>query len=163
MKRKILIIAIVAILIFSCIAFVACRENSVDNKLTYGKKYIRENSISADSAYESYFIFSKNGTGIYFYHETFEGYDYITDRFTDMIISYTITFKYFTDSENEVVYCFYDSFKYEPDHNYRDTYDDSTWNAVFNFNENFLMRIDTGATFYFTEEFLNDTLPNYGK
>ena len=161
MKRKILIFAIVAILAFSSIAFVACSGNG--NKLSYGKKYIYEDCIDSDST-ERYFIFYKNGTGIFYVHRIDEegNYNYATGKWEDAIVGYTISFKYTIDSDNEVVYCFYDSFKYHSDHN--DTYagyDDPTWSIVLNFNKDFVMTMN--GSFYFTESFLNGTIPNYGK
>ena len=171
MKRKILIFAIVSIIVFTALALTACGNvaNGI-NVLTYDKKYVSVDSLTEDRIDEEYFIFSRGGVGTYYRHDSFKGYD--EGRDIDMVVSYSITFKYYTDSENEVLYCFFDSFKFESDHNttsyymsyyYNDIDENHTWSAVFNFNKNFLMRIDTRASFYMTESFLKSNLPNFGK
>lgn len=157
MKRKIIVLVIAAILVFSCVAFAACGNNTVKNQLSYGKKYIYDSHLGNDVNKATFFIFYKNGTGVF--HYFYEEYD---GRLTE---AYTINFKYVVDKDGEVVYCFYDSFKYDDMHNdpWDDDYDESDWSAVLNFTNKFLYRIDTAYPhFFITEQFSKD-IPNFGK
>lgn len=148
--KKTLIFVLISILVISCIMLVACSDNEPINTLSYGIKYLNQNYLNGNN--EVYYTFYENGTGIYRYHYDFDDGD---------ITSYTVTFKYVSDSANEVVYCFYDTLEYDATHNYGGI--SSTWTSVLNFNENFLLRIDSSAVMYISEEYLASTLTNFGK
>ena len=155
MKRKILLLAIVAILVFSTFALAACGSSTVKQKLSYGKKYIYDGHLGNDITDSSYYIFYNNGKGVYHYFHQYGGGD---------IESYSIHFKYVIDSDNEVVYCFYDSFKYDDAHNadWAGNPDQSDWSAVLNFNDKFLYELDAYPHFFVTVEFAK-SIPNFGK
>ena len=160
MKRKIFILAIVTIIAFSCIAFAACGNGTAKNKLSYGKKYIYDSDLSSNVDEARYFIFNKNGTGIYHY--------YYESSYYDTVSAYTIKFKYVIDADNEVVYCFYDSIVFDDKYNDTDDENDdkyfTDWSAVLNFTDKFLYSIDSAYPhFYVTEEFSSKTIPNYCK
>ena len=160
MKSKILVLAITVIIVLSCFMLVACGDNTVKNKLSYGKKYLSEDYLNNENQ-EAYYLFNKNGTGVYHYYSK---YDYNSDEEMQLITSYSINFRYIIDTNSEVVYCFYDSFEYDDIHNY--TYvnpDNSDWTAVLTFTDKFLYSISAYPTFYLTEEFLSETIPNFAK
>ena len=155
MKKKLLVLAIAVVMTLSCFMLVAC-GNTVKNKLSYGKKYIYDGDLDQDINNATYFIFYKDGTGVYHNYHDYGGGD---------IVSYTIHIKYVIDTDGGVVYCFYDSFEYGADHTYYYTnHDNSEWSAVLNFTDKFLYRIDTAYPHFFvTEKFSAKTIPNFGK
>ena len=156
MKRKILVLATVALLVISSLLLISCNNNTVENKLSYGKKYIYDGHLSKSPEESNYFVFNSDGTGAYHYYY----------EFNDFIEAYTINFQYVID--DDVVYCFYDSFEYDDAHNSPANLfgpgDNSTWSAVLNFTDKFLYGIDIDTShFYVTEEFSAKTIPNFGK
>ena len=157
MKKRILIFALVAILAFSIIAFAACGNSTVKNQLSYGKKYIYDSHLGNDDLDKvTYYLFNKNGTGMFHYYYAGNGGD---------IEAYSIYFKYIIDSDSEVVYCFYDSFEYDPTNNvdWRGNPDQSDWTSVLNFTDKFLYQIDKAYPHFFVTQEFSKSIPNFGK
>ena len=157
MKRKLLVLAIAVVMVLSCFMLVSCGD-TVKNKLSYGKKYLYEDYLGTNDK-EIYYLFNRNGTGEYYsYYQEFDSYTNETH-----ITSYTIYFKYVIDTDNDVVYCFYDSFEYNKDHNYDDRYytPNPTWSAVLTYTNKFLYSITAYPRFYLTEDFANNSVPNF--
>lgn len=156
MKRKILIFAIVAILVFSTVALTACGNDTVKNKLSYDKMYFRDDQLGNFLDKRSYYVFYKNGTGVF--HEYYNYGDGDID-------AYSVHFKYVIDSDSEVVYCFYDSFEEDPAHTatWTGNHNQSDWTSVLNFNDKFLFQIDTAFPHFFVTEEFSKSIQNFGK
>ena len=162
MKKRILVLATVAILVISALTFIACDNHTVKNQLTYGKKYICEYDLDKTEEKSEFFIFNSDGTGTYQY------YSEVTSSLWGFYVSaYTINFKYLIDQDSEVVYCFYDSIHYNEENSDPRDRDNSNWSAVLNFTDKFLYSIDmteySYPHFYITEDFSSNTIPNFGK
>lgn len=158
MKRKTLLI-LVAFLItaISLATFVGCTDkNRVENKLTYDRKYIYDDHIDKSEGEQIYFIFSSDGIGKYHCYQERPNYE---DRPND-VYSYTISFIYINNTENGVVYCFYDSVEFDAVDNAKYVFGGSTWTATYTYNNDLLASIG-GETYFICEDFI-DKIPNFG-
>lgn len=124
-------------------------DNSSKIELSYGKKYIYTNSISAETGKQSYFMFKNDGTGV--------NYNYSIYVLNSRYFDYLINFKYLIIEDT--VICFYDSMEYGADHTEGTVYS-ATWTAVLGFSKDVLLRSNNDM--FICEDYLKN-IPNFGK
>jgi len=144
MKKILTPLLTLVCLLCLAVCFVGCDASA----LKYGEKYYFNDELdrNADDADKKYFIFNKNGTGIYHYYYKYEstyGNSYTED--------YTITFSYtFMDKDHEGVVCTFESVEYA-ERNTKEGVKNS-WDRVLSVSENILM--STGGGLFYSESYL---------
>ena len=143
-----LLIALVCLL-----TLVACdqsqpSEDSSENKVVYGEKYIKSSSVNMDEDEMPYYVFEDEHYFKYYYY-----YSYGSD-----IYHYTIRYRYEITDDGTLAY-FYDSMTIYDDDTLTST--SSTSSGILLFSENVIYR-QTGEL-YVRESFLENELKNFGK
>lgn len=148
MKRKLSVLSIVCVIIFSVCAFSACGDDI--DELQMNTKYISTYDVGEEANKQSYFIFNSDGTGEYRYY---------LPSYND----YTVHFKYtYTDKDKSSAVCFYDSVEYGAGH-LSSTTIESNWSYVLTVSKNVVCRVSSyGYSIYVNENYLK-TIPNFDK
>ena len=146
---------IVALLIaFVCLlTLVACDQpkssnDSSENKVVYGEKYIKSSSVNMDEDEMPYYVFEDEHYFKYYYY-----YSYGSD-----IYHYTIRYRYEITDDGTLAY-FYDSMTIYDDDTITST--SSTASGILLFSENVIYR--QNGELYIRESFLENELKNFGK
>ena len=146
---------IVALLIaFVCLlTLVACdqpksSEDSSENKVVYGEKYILRDDVNKDEDEMRYFVFEDEHYFKYYCY-----YSYRSD-----IYHYTIRYRYEIIDDGTLAY-FYDSMTIYDDDTLTST--NSTSSGILLFSENVISR--QNGELYVRESFLENELKNFGK
>ncbi len=126
-----------------------CENNTGSATPTYGKKYLYAGCVTDKNQYD-YYIFNKDGTGIY------ADYEYFTTN-QNGFYGYIINFDY-KISGNRVV-CTYNSVA----KNYDYSYTLNSWYKAFEISEDFLFLDEQYGTYvYICEDYL-ESIPEFGK
>ena len=147
MKRMISFLLIV----LSLFAFCSCNAPVVDEakiELTYGEKYIYSADVGAVEGKQNYFVFYDNGTAEYHRYSNSSGGVY----------QYTVRYIYNEVTEENMIFCFFDSVEYGSKHTAGDI--DSTRRDTLVCSENVVMTV--AGECYILESYL-EKIPNYGK
>lgn len=147
---KKLLITLTSVCLLSGIALAGGCENNADGaKLTYDKKYIRASYVG-DENENDYFIFKKDGTGIY------ANYNYSTVT-ESHYKGYIVNFDYKISGDKAA--CTYHSVA----SNYDYSYTLNNWNEAFEINEDFIfVNKQYGTIVYICENYL-ESIPEFGK
>ena len=130
-----------------------CENNTGSATPTYGKKYLYPGYIN-DKDYNLYYIFNKDGTGIY------ADYEYSTTAQSGFY-GYIINFDY-KISGNRVV-CTYNSVAKDYDKGNDSHYISSSWYQAFEISEDFLFFDEQYGTYvYICEDYL-ESIPEFNK
>jgi len=161
MKKLIYCLLIIAICAVSVFALAACNAPVADS-LDFGAKYYfylkNEENNSQIYVKDVYYVFNKNGTGLYHY---FESTDYKDENRKDGICNYEISFKYeYLDDEKSAVALFYDGIKFDPTHNKStDEEDYKDWRRTFTVSTSIIKNLDGGYNCY-NLEYIKKNYPN---
>ena len=155
MKKILSVLLILSCLLVCC----ACRgdtteKDPLENKVVYGEKYIRTNTISEPEEQQVYFVFEND---LLIYHVY---YQYSSNS----AYHYTAAYKYEIMDEGTLAY-FFHSVTFHEDHTAPMTETSlRNGNGILLFSENVLYANgDVSPTLYVRESYAEKELPNFGK
>ena len=153
MKKILSLFLILCLASSLCACGATVQDASSANKLVYGEKYIRIDTISEPEEQQVYFVFEK-GLLInpIYYQSTFSDHD---------VYHYTVTYKYEIMDEGTLAY-FFHSVTFHEDHTAPMTETSLRNNSgILLFSENVLY--DNSNTLFVRESYAEKELPNFGK
>ena len=154
MKKILSLFLILCLASSLCACGATMQDASSANKLVYGEKYIRTNTISEPEEQQVYFVFEND---LLIYHVY---YQYSSNS----AYHYTAAYKYEIMDEGTLAY-FFHSVTFHEDHTAPMTETSlRNGNGILLFSENVLYANgDVSPTLYVRESYAEKELPNFGK
>ena len=154
MKKILSLFLILCLASSLCACGATMQDTSSANKIVYGEKYIRTNTISEPEEQQVYFVFEND---LLIYHVY---YQYSSNS----AYHYTAAYKYEIMDEGTLAY-FFHSVTFHEDHTAPMTETSlRNGNGILLFSENVLYANgDVSPTLYVRESYAEKELPNFGK
>lgn len=171
MKKSILVLVILALCLTSLFALTACNKDE-DYSLTFDEKYVYSityHQITAELEIEDqYYIFKKDGTGIYGYLSTQTNTNIYVNgsshHYDEYKYGYSIFFKYtYLDNDKSTIMAFYDGITYNEDNTVSPenfTTDHSGWKKMILISKNVCVDSDSSMKKFIREGYLKE-VPNF--
>ena len=153
MKKILSLFLILCLASSLCACGATVQDASSANKLVYGEKYIRTDTISEPEEQRVYFVFEKDLLINHnYYQSTFSDHD---------VYHYTVTYKYEIMDEGTLAY-FFHSVTFHEDHTAPMSEKElRNQRSILLFSENVLY--NNGNVLYVRESYAEKELPNFGK